>query len=131
MADTKTKTQPWPGWVWLLIGAAGVWGIGQWKGDAPGPVNPPAPTITQATAKVFPTLKREYSALCKEAAGLVRNKTLTNEEALVKWLKPKTEAARSSAFADFYNKMDVDVPTSFDKKEEDVAKYLEQISAAW
>lgn len=114
--------------IWLIGIAAVVFLLAQpSKTPSPGP----SLSIAGETSKVFPSLRTSYQAICKEAAGLVRSKTLADEESLIKWLAPKTDAARSASFASFYKRLDADVPTTFEGKEEQVARYLEQIAGAW
>jgi hypothetical protein len=89
------------------------------------------PGLSGETAKVFPALKANYKALCNEAADLVEKKQLANEEALLKWLAPKTGAARESAFAGFYKQLNEAIPVEFDGKEKEVASTLRRIAEAW
>lgn len=113
----------------LLVGIASVvFLLAQPQKNSP---SPGPSSIAGETSKVFPSLRTSYQAICKEAAGLVRNKTLADEEALLKWLAPKTGAAREASFASFYRRLDQDMPTTFEGKEEQVARYLEQIAGAW
>jgi hypothetical protein len=83
------------------------------------------------TAKVFPSLKTEYKKLCVEAAALVESKELANEESLLKWLAPKTGAARDASFGQFYAMMDKQLPTTFEGKEKEVAEFLRKVGEAW
>lgn len=112
----------------LLVGLAAVVFLLAQPSKSP---SPGASSIAGETSKVFPSLRTSYQAICKEAAGLVRSKTLADEEALLKWLAPKTGAAREASFASFYKRLDTDMPTTFEGKEEQVARYLEQIAGAW
>jgi hypothetical protein len=88
-------------------------------------------SLGSETAKVFPALKANYKALCLEAADLVEKKQLANEEALAKWLAPRTGAARDSAFAGFYQKLNEALPVEFEGKEAEVAGTLRKIAGAW
>jgi hypothetical protein len=89
------------------------------------------PGLSGETAKVFPALRANYKALCLEAATLIEAKQLANEEALLKWLAPKTGAARESAFAGFYKQLNDSIPVEFDGKEKEVASTLRRIAEAW
>ena len=89
------------------------------------------PGLSGETSKVFPALRANYKALCLEAADLVEQKKLANEEALAKWLAPKTGAARDSAFAGFYKQLNESIPVEFDGKEKEVASTLRRIAEAW
>jgi hypothetical protein len=89
------------------------------------------PGLSGETSKVFSALKANYKALCLEAADLVEQKKLANEEALAKWLAPKTGAARDSAFAGFYKQLNEALPVEFDGKEAEVAATLRTIAGAW
>lgn len=83
------------------------------------------------TANVFPSLKVEYKKLCVEAAALVERKELANEESLLKWLAPRTGAARDASFGQFYQMMDKQLPTTFEGKEREVAEFLRKVGEAW
>ena len=89
------------------------------------------PGLSGETSKVFPALRANYKALCLEAATLIEAKQLANEEALLKWLAPKTGAARESAFAGFYKQLNESIPVEFDGKEAEVAATLRTIAGAW
>jgi hypothetical protein len=88
-------------------------------------------SLGSETAKVMPALRANYKAICLEAADLVEQKELANEEALAKWLAPKTGAARDSAFAGFYKQLNEALPVEFDGKEKEVAATLRTIAGAW
>ncbi len=84
-----------------------------------------------AAATAFPSLKRTYADVCNEAAALIEAKQLANEEALLKWLAPKTGAARESSFRQFYLAMDKDLPTDFTGKEAEVAAWFRRVARSW
>jgi hypothetical protein len=95
------------------------------------PANDGKSSLGSETSKVFPALKANYKALCLEAADLVEKKQLANEEALAKWLAPRTGAARDSAFAGFYKQLNEALPVEFEGKEAEVAGTLRKIAGAW
>jgi hypothetical protein len=88
-------------------------------------------SLGSETAKVMPAMRANYKAICLEAATLIEAKQLANEEALLKWLAPKTEAAREFAFAGFYKQLNESIPVEFDGKEAEVAATLRTIAGAW
>jgi hypothetical protein len=110
----------------LIAGAAVLLLLSAKPSAGPNGIGPQA-----VTAKVFPSLKVEYKKLCVEAAELVEKKELANEESLLKWLAPKTAAARDASFGQFYQMMDKQLPTTFEGKEKEVAEFLRKVGEAW
>ena len=124
-----SKPKPDNSWMILVfLAAAGYFLLSSSK--APNP-QPDVSKADVAAASAFPDLRRSYADVCNEAATLIEAKQLANEEALLKWLAPKTGAARESSFRQFYLAMDKDLPTEFAGKEAEVAAWFRRVARSW
>lgn len=102
-------------------------------------IDPPTPpdvvTIEKAVGDYFPTQRKEFAAAFSDAAAKVRSKEIKTDEQLDALVNPQLKAARDLASKPFDVSFEMGLPRnddgSFAGKEENAAKFLEQISRSW
>ncbi len=102
-------------------------------------IDPPTPpdvvTIEKAVGDYFPTQQKEFAKAFSDAATKVRSKEIKTDEQLDALINPQLKAARDLAGKPFDVSFDMSLPRNddgtFAGKEEDAAKFLEQISRSW